>query len=130
VRGEADGEILFHPDEGVVTAIRTVFQRFAETGSARRVWLWLRDQAYKFPPKCILLPRSVGLRPATMLSTSCSHLPETICRPSVDPGSDRPHTGRDTRAGCEEVRQKRPLVGCPRDPAFTLVLAGSCPPIR
>src|SRR5215831_5902309 len=47
--GEADGEILFHPDEAVVTAIRTVFQRFAETGSARRVWLWLRDQAFKFP---------------------------------------------------------------------------------
>src|SRR5499427_1457489 len=49
VWGEADGEILFHPDEAVVTAIRTVFQRFAETGSARRVWLWLRDQAFKFP---------------------------------------------------------------------------------
>jgi DNA invertase Pin-like site-specific DNA recombinase len=49
VWGEADGEILFHPDEAVVTAIRTVFQRFAETGSARRVWLWFRDQAYKFP---------------------------------------------------------------------------------
>ena len=49
VWGEADGEILFHPDEAVVTAIRTVFQRFAETGSARRVWLWFRDQAFKFP---------------------------------------------------------------------------------
>lgn len=49
VWGEADGEVLFHPDEAVVTAIRTVFQRFAETGSARRVWLWFRDQAYKFP---------------------------------------------------------------------------------
>src|SRR4030095_5996255 len=49
VWGEADGEVCFHPDEGVVTAIRTVFQRFAETGSARRVWLWFRDQAHKFP---------------------------------------------------------------------------------
>jgi DNA invertase Pin-like site-specific DNA recombinase len=49
VWGEADGEVLFHPDEAVVTAIRTVFQRFAETGTARRVWLWFRDQAYKFP---------------------------------------------------------------------------------
>lgn len=49
VWGEADGEVLFHPDEAVVTAIRSVFQRFAETGSARRVWLWFRDQAYKFP---------------------------------------------------------------------------------
>src|SRR5271170_4835927 len=49
VWGEADGEVRFHPDEAVVTAIRNVFQRFAETGTARRVWLWFRDQAYKFP---------------------------------------------------------------------------------
>ncbi|HKA47515.1 MAG TPA: recombinase family protein [Methyloceanibacter sp.] len=49
VWGEADGEVLFHPDEAVVNAIRTVFQRFAETGSARRVWLWFRDQNHKFP---------------------------------------------------------------------------------
>jgi len=47
--GEADGEVLFHPDEAVVTAIRTIFARFAETGSARRVWLWFRDQALKLP---------------------------------------------------------------------------------
>ena len=43
VWGEADGEVLLHPDETVVTAIRTIFARFAETGSARRVWLWFRD---------------------------------------------------------------------------------------
>jgi DNA invertase Pin-like site-specific DNA recombinase/predicted DNA-binding transcriptional regulator AlpA len=49
VWGEADGEVLFHPDEAVVTAIRTIFARFAEMGSARRVWLWLRDQGLKLP---------------------------------------------------------------------------------
>ena len=49
VWGDADGEVLLHPDEAVVSAIRTVFQRFAETGSARRVWLWFRDQGHKFP---------------------------------------------------------------------------------
>jgi DNA invertase Pin-like site-specific DNA recombinase len=49
VWGEADGEVLRHPDEAVVTAIRTIFARFAETGSARRVWLWLRDQGHKLP---------------------------------------------------------------------------------
>ena len=43
VWGEADGEVLLHPDEAVVTAIRTIFDHFAEMGSARRVWLWLRD---------------------------------------------------------------------------------------
>lgn len=49
VWGEADGEVLFHPDEAVVTAIRTIFERFAEMGSARRVWLWLRDKGLKLP---------------------------------------------------------------------------------
>jgi DNA invertase Pin-like site-specific DNA recombinase/predicted DNA-binding transcriptional regulator AlpA len=49
VWGEADGEVLLHPDEAVVTAIRTIFDRFAEMGSARRVWLWFRDQGLKLP---------------------------------------------------------------------------------
>jgi predicted DNA-binding transcriptional regulator AlpA len=41
--------VLFHPDEAVVTAIKSVFERFAETGSARRVWLWFRTEGVKFP---------------------------------------------------------------------------------
>src|SRR6201982_308622 len=49
VWGEADGEICFHPDEAVGTAIRQVFAHFAETGSARRVWLWFRSEGLKFP---------------------------------------------------------------------------------
>jgi DNA invertase Pin-like site-specific DNA recombinase len=49
VWGEEDGEILFHPDEAVAHAIRTVFTRFAEMGSARRVWLWFREHGMKFP---------------------------------------------------------------------------------
>ena len=49
VWGDADGEVLLHPDEAVVTAIRTIFDRFAEMGSARRVWLWLRDRGLKLP---------------------------------------------------------------------------------
>src|SRR3974390_1827746 len=49
VRGEADGEVRFHPDEAVVAAIREVFARFAEMGSARRVWLWFRSEGLKFP---------------------------------------------------------------------------------
>ena len=39
VWGEEDGEVRFHPDEAVTSSIRTVFERFAELGSARRVWL-------------------------------------------------------------------------------------------
>ena len=49
VWGEQDGEVLFHPDEAVVSAIRTVFERFAEFGSARRVWLWFRSEGLSFP---------------------------------------------------------------------------------
>ena len=49
VRGEADGEVLLHPDESIVAAIRAVFDRFAEMGSARRVWLWFCSQDLRFP---------------------------------------------------------------------------------
>jgi hypothetical protein len=47
--GEQDGEVLFHPDEAVTGVIRTVFERFAEFGSARRVWLWFRSEGLSFP---------------------------------------------------------------------------------
>jgi DNA invertase Pin-like site-specific DNA recombinase len=49
VWGEEDGEVRFHPDEAVTSAIRTVFERFAELGSARRVWLWFRSEGLSFP---------------------------------------------------------------------------------
>ena len=49
VWGDAEGEVRFHPDEAVVTAIRNAFARFAETGSARRVWLWFRSEGLSFP---------------------------------------------------------------------------------
>ena len=49
VWGDADGEVRFHPDEAVVTTIHNVFARFAETGSARRVWLWFRSERLTFP---------------------------------------------------------------------------------
>jgi DNA invertase Pin-like site-specific DNA recombinase len=47
--GEQAGEVLFHPDEAVTSAIGTVFERFAEFGSARRVWLWFRSEGLSFP---------------------------------------------------------------------------------
>jgi DNA invertase Pin-like site-specific DNA recombinase len=47
--GEQEGEVLFHPDEAVTGAIRTVFERFAEFGSARRVWLWFRSEGLSLP---------------------------------------------------------------------------------
>ena len=49
VWGEDEGEVCFHPDEAVCIAVRQVFAQFAETGSARRVWLWFRSEGLKFP---------------------------------------------------------------------------------
>jgi len=49
VWGDEDGEVRFHPDEAVCGMIRTVFARFAELGSVRRVWLWLRTERLLFP---------------------------------------------------------------------------------
>ena len=49
VWGEEAGQILLHPDEAVRGAISAVFERFAATGSARQVWLWLREEELKLP---------------------------------------------------------------------------------
>jgi DNA invertase Pin-like site-specific DNA recombinase len=49
VWGEGDGEVLFLPDEAVIGAIRTVFEKFDELGSVRQVWLWLRSEGLQFP---------------------------------------------------------------------------------
>jgi DNA invertase Pin-like site-specific DNA recombinase len=49
VWGEEDGEVRFHSDEAVVSAIRAVFSKFTELGSARKVWLWFRAESLSFP---------------------------------------------------------------------------------
>jgi len=41
--------VLFHPDQAVTGAIRTLFDKFAEVGSARQVWLWFRSAGLLFP---------------------------------------------------------------------------------
>ncbi len=52
VWGESDGEVLFHPDQAVTGALRSVFEKFAELNSARRVWLWFRTEGLSFPHQC------------------------------------------------------------------------------
>lgn len=47
--GEADGEVLLDPDEAIRGAITTIFERFAELGSARQVWVWLRSEGLRLP---------------------------------------------------------------------------------
>jgi DNA invertase Pin-like site-specific DNA recombinase/predicted DNA-binding transcriptional regulator AlpA len=54
VWGEQDGEVCFHPDESVVSIIRTVFAKFTELGSARKVWLWFRSEALSFPTRATM----------------------------------------------------------------------------
>jgi excisionase family DNA binding protein len=49
VWGEDDGEVLLHPDEAVRGVIGAIFERFAELGSARAVWLWLRGEGLSMP---------------------------------------------------------------------------------
>jgi DNA invertase Pin-like site-specific DNA recombinase len=49
VWGDEDGEVCFHPDEAVTRTIRAVFERFAELGSVRRVWLWFLSENLNFP---------------------------------------------------------------------------------
>lgn len=49
--GEAEGQVIFHPDQAVTGAIGTVFKKFAELGSARQVWLWFQTQGLLFPHK-------------------------------------------------------------------------------
>jgi DNA invertase Pin-like site-specific DNA recombinase/predicted DNA-binding transcriptional regulator AlpA len=51
VWGEQDGEVRFHPDESVVSIMRTVFSKFTELGSVRKVWLWLRSEGLSFPTR-------------------------------------------------------------------------------
>jgi len=49
VWGEGDGEVRFHPDQAVQGILRTIFEKFTETGSVRQVWLWLRSEGLSFP---------------------------------------------------------------------------------
>jgi hypothetical protein len=49
VWGEDDGEILLDGDEAIRGAIQTIFDRFAELGSVRQVWLWMRRESVQFP---------------------------------------------------------------------------------
>jgi DNA invertase Pin-like site-specific DNA recombinase/transposase len=55
--GDQDGEVLIHPDQAVTGAIHTVFEKFAQMGSVRQVWLWFQSQHLRFPLQTNTLPK-------------------------------------------------------------------------
>src|SRR3954468_7366458 len=63
-----DGRVERDPDERVREAIRLVFAKFRELGSARQVFLWLRDAALRLgagrPPRAAARRRGGGGRAA------------------------------------------------------------------
>jgi DNA invertase Pin-like site-specific DNA recombinase len=72
VWGGEDGEVRFHPDEAVCSAIRTVFARFAEFGSARRVWRWVAHRGFVVPTAHPLWRRRPLGRPQLHRRLSCA----------------------------------------------------------
>jgi DNA invertase Pin-like site-specific DNA recombinase len=54
--GEQDGEVLIHPDQAVSGTIHTVFEKFAQMGSVRQVWLWFQSKKLDFPLQTNTLP--------------------------------------------------------------------------
>src|SRR5438874_12420668 len=67
-------EVLFQPDEAVTGAIRTVFERFAEFGSARRVWLWFRSEGLLFPLQLTPYGQPNSIRWVTPTYTALHHI--------------------------------------------------------
>jgi DNA invertase Pin-like site-specific DNA recombinase len=63
VWGERDGEILIDPDEAVSGVIGAIFERFAELGSVRAVWLWLRSEGLSFPLRATTMAEPRWLQP-------------------------------------------------------------------
>jgi DNA invertase Pin-like site-specific DNA recombinase/predicted DNA-binding transcriptional regulator AlpA len=101
VWGEAGGEVRFHPDEAVVTAIGTVFARFAETGSARRVWLWFRSEGLSFP---LQMHQRSGIRWVDASYTAIHHV---LTNPVYAGAYTYGKTRRETTLDAAGIRRKR-----------------------
>jgi DNA invertase Pin-like site-specific DNA recombinase len=82
VWGEADGEILQHPDEAVTGVIAAVFDRFAVCGSVRATWLWLREQGLRWPLQPVAYPRGGGLPEITWVEPTYHAVHTTLTHPA------------------------------------------------
>jgi len=63
VWGEREGEILIDPDEAISGVIRATFERYAELGSVRAVWLWLRSEGLSFPLRATTMTEPRWVQP-------------------------------------------------------------------
>ena len=63
VWGEREGEIMIDPDEAISGVIRAIFERFAELGSVRAVWLWLRSEGLSFPLRATTMTEPRWVQP-------------------------------------------------------------------
>ena len=111
VWGDEDGEVLFHEDEAVVTAIKSVFERFAENGSARRVWLWFRSEGVKFPLQMHAHAEIRWVEPAITPSTTCSLTPSMQAPMSMARREPRRYSTpqahvRSASGGCRAISGK------------------------
>ena len=83
VWGEADGEIVFHPDEAVTGVIAAVFSQFAVCGSVRATWLWLRGQGLRWPlQKIAYTRRGSGLPEITWVEPTYHAVHTTLSHPA------------------------------------------------
>jgi DNA invertase Pin-like site-specific DNA recombinase len=107
VWGEADGEILLDPDEGIRQAIGGAFEKFAELGSVRQVWLWLRSEERAFPHR----PHYRGAEVLWAPPTYCAihHLlTSPIYAGAYFYGRTRQHRFVDESGRVRQVTRKRP----------------------
>jgi hypothetical protein len=71
------GELVLTSDEAVAHAIGTAFEKFAELGSARQVFLWWQNQGLKYPVRRIEMrtPPVVWLAPSYGMVMRTLHNP-------------------------------------------------------
>ena len=69
--------LVMSRDETVVQAIRTVFAKFEELGSARQVWIWWRDQGLKYPVR----RQTLRSHPVVWVGPTYRHVLSTLQNP-------------------------------------------------
>lgn len=72
------GNIVVTADETVAQAIRQVFARFADLGTARQVYLWWKAQGLPFPVR----RKELRGHPVVFVPVTISHIQRTLTQPT------------------------------------------------